>query len=68
MEIRGWSTTTEAGGNKNQDPRHLQKWDHQGVDKHNACLPTPCLKNPPTDVHFQIYTMGRKVGGHATST
>lgn len=34
--MQGWSKSNEAGDNKNQGPRHPQKWDPQGVDKHNV--------------------------------
>ena len=46
LVLWGWSKSTEVGGNKNQILRHLQKRDHQGVDKHNVYFPIPSIDNP----------------------
>lgn len=59
MEVQGWSKATESYGNKSQGPRHPQKWVHQGVDKHNVCLPTPLSRESPNKFTFlNIYHGG----------
>lgn len=51
IAVRGWSKATENSGNLNQVSQHPQKWDSQGVDKHNVCLPIPYPKRLLIKVH-----------------